>query len=149
MFRKLIFRLNRGFSFSEILVGIIILMLAVVPLYSLLITTFSGTNTSVTQMRAFGLARSVMEIVEACKFDELTQATLDAITAAVPGADDRGFTVKARLEPEKSVPIAGITGKTMKVRQVVVEVDFANGLNEGKRRENTHLALSTLRTRLE
>lgn len=140
---------NRAFSFTEILVGIIILMLAVIPLYSLLITGFSGTATSVTQMRAFGLARSVIELVEALRWDDLTTASLDAIASTILGPDDRGFAVKARLEPEKVVLLVGVAGKQMRTRQVVVEVNFSPGLNEGQRRETSHLALSTIRTRPE
>lgn len=138
-----------AFSFTEILVGLILLMLAVIPLYSLLISAFSGTATSVMQMRAFGLARSVVELVEALKWEDLTTTSLDAIAAAVPGPDDRGFVLKARLEPEKLVPLVGVPGRQMRTRQVVVEVNFTPGLSEGKRRETTHLALSTIRTRLQ
>lgn len=124
-------------------------MLAVVPLYSLLISLFSGTATSVTQVRAFGLARSVVELVEALKYDDVNQAAVDAIVAAVPGPDDKPFTLKAAVEPEKTVPLAGLTGRQMKVKQVVVDVNFAHGVREGNRRETTHVGLSTIRTRLE
>lgn len=150
MFRKPSFNYGkRAFSFTELLVGLIILILAIVPLYSLLITTFSGTATSVTQVRAFSLARSVIELVEALKYDDLTQAAVDAIVAAAPGPDDKNFTLKAALEPERTVPLAGLTGRQMKVKQVVVDVIFAHGLREGNRKETTHVGLSTIRTRLE
>lgn len=141
---------RRGFSFSEILVGLIILMLAVIPLYSLLITAFSGTATSVTQMRAFGLAWSVIELAGALKWEELTPAAVDGLAGAVVGPDDRGFTVKVRLEqPDRVIPLVGVPGKQMRYRQVVVEVAWSPGLGEGKRREASQLALSTIRTHLE
>lgn len=174
----------RGFSFAEVLIGLVLLVLAILPLYSLLLAAFSGTAASVTHARAFGLARSVVDVAAALPLDELTQERAEAIardvaageaaggldapaeaggTAGMTGAPpaappalrarsgERDLAVAARVvAPDRVVPLAGLPGRSMRYRQLVVEVTWSRGADP--RRElaaESRLALSTVRTRME
>jgi hypothetical protein len=140
---------RRGFSFTEVLIGLVLLVLAIFPLYSLLLAGFSGSAASVMHARAFGLARSVVELAGALPFDDLTADRAETIAREI-ARDEKDFTLRARVvAPDRVVPLARIPGRSMRYRQVVVEVSWARRGDPARRGESSQLALSTIQTRME
>jgi len=107
-----------------VFLGLILLTLAIFPLHGLMMAGHTGTEHTVGQARAFGLATSLLELVSGLEYDRITQEAVDGLARSVAGLDDRTYRMVATVGPDRTCPLAGMPGRELSYKRVTVEVTW-------------------------